>query len=104
MSTAIALPRSRVGAKFFTFSGVILGITLLVGLIAAAQFVWPSFLSDVLPFNMVRMLHINALVVWLLAGCMGASYLLLAEESGGRVHSEKAGTINFWMLAAGVTA
>ena len=81
MSTAIALPQSRVGAKFFLFSGVILGIHLLVGLIAAAQYVWPAFLADILPFNMARMLHINGLVVWLLAGFMGATYLLLAEEA-----------------------
>ena len=104
MSTAVALPQSRVGAKFFLFSGVILGIHLLVGLIAAAQYVWPAFLADILPFNMARMLHINGLVVWLLAGFMGATYLLLAEEAGGRLHSEKAGTVNFWMLAGGIAA
>ncbi len=104
MTNAIALPRSRVAHKFFLFSGVVLAVELVVGLPLAAQYVWPSFLAQTLPFNMLRMLHINALVVCLLAGFMGATYYLVAEESNGELASERAANWNFWLLAIGVAA
>lgn len=104
MTNYIAIPRSRVANKFFIFAALILAVQLIVGLAAAAQYVWPAFLAEVMPFNMFRMLHINALVVWLLAGFMGATYFLLAEESAGELYSEQAANWNFWLLALGVTA
>ena len=104
MSEAIAIPRSRVAGHFFIFAAIILAVQFLTGLVAAAQYIWPSLLFNVLPFNIVRMLHINTLVVALLAGFMGATYYLIAEESGGELHSERAAKWNFWLLAGGVGA
>lgn len=104
MSEAIAIPRSRVAGHFFIFAAVILAVQFLTGLLAAAQFVWPSLLFRFLPFNITRMLHINTLVVSLLAGFMGATYYLMAEESGGELHSERSAKWNFWLLAGGVGA
>lgn len=104
MNNQIAMPVSRIGNKFFYFGTLILAIQLVGGLIAAAQFVWPDLLAEAFPFNMVRMLHINGLVVWLLAGFMGATYFLLAEESGGELHSEQSANWNFWLLVVGVAA
>lgn len=104
MATAMAIPRSRVSREFFLFAAVIMAVQFLVGLVAAAQFLWPTLLFDQLPFNMTRMLHINALVVSILAGFMGATYYLVAEESGGELASEKSARVNFWLLAVGITA
>ncbi|MDO8126691.1 MAG: cbb3-type cytochrome c oxidase subunit I [Candidatus Brocadiales bacterium] len=84
------------------FAALIFLLQALFGLVAAAQFVWPAFLGDILPFNIVRMLHINALVVWLLAGFMGATYYLLTEEARGRLYSERLADLNFWLFALGV--
>ena len=104
MNNVIAVPQSRAGRSFFLFAAVIMAVQLLTGLLAAAQFVWPSLLFTVLPFNIVRMLHVNTLVVSLLAGFMGATYFLVAEEGGGALHSERAARWNFWLLAGGVAA
>ena len=93
MTHAIAVPRSRVAYKFFVFAGAVLAVQFIVGLAAAAQYAWPQFLADTMPFNMWRMLHINGLVVSLLAGFMGATYFLLAEESGGELASERAANV-----------
>ena len=104
MNAAIAIPRSTVGRKFFIFAGVIMAVQFLTGLLAAAQFIWPELLFTVLPFNISRLLHINTLVVSLIAGFIGATYYLIAEESGGELHSEKAANWNFWLFAAGIGA
>jgi nitric oxide reductase subunit B len=97
MSNTIAVPTSTVSRKFFLFTGIILALQFLFGLAAAAQFIWPTFLANVLRFNVTRMLHINALIIALLAGFMGATYFLIAEEGGGKLASEKSATWNFWL-------
>lgn len=104
MTHGVVIPRSRVGGKFFVFSALILAVQLIVGLAAAAEFVWPNLGGVLLPFNIVRMLHINALVVSLLAGFMGATYFLMAEETEGSLASEGWANLSFWLLAAGVGA
>lgn len=85
--------------KFFIFAALVFLLQVLFGLVAASQFIWPTFLADLLPFNIVRMLHINTLVVWLLAGFMGATYYLLAEEAHGKLYSERLANLNFWLFA-----
>jgi nitric oxide reductase large subunit len=47
------------------------------GVLAGAIYVLPNTLSVLLPFNIVRMIHTNALIVWSLIGFMGATYFLL---------------------------
>ena len=47
----------------------------------------PNTLSETLPFNIVRMLHTNSLIVWLLLGFMGATYFILPEEAEQEIYS-----------------
>jgi nitric oxide reductase subunit B len=79
-SQAVAWP-------FFAASVALLLLQTLFGLLLAAQFVWPTFASGVLPFNVARASHLNLLVFWLLLGLMGASYYLVPEEVEGEVFS-----------------
>ncbi|MGY6249869.1 cbb3-type cytochrome c oxidase subunit I [Bosea thiooxidans] len=75
------------------------------GLVAGLIYVLPNTLSVVLPFNIVRMIHTNALVVWLLLGFMGSTYYLLPEEAQTELYSPKLAVAQFWIffIAAGVT-
>ncbi|MGY6250587.1 cbb3-type cytochrome c oxidase subunit I [Bosea thiooxidans] len=75
------------------------------GLVAGLIYVLPNTLSVALPFNIVRMIHTNALVVWLLLGFMGSTYYLLPEEAQTELYSRKLAVIQFWLffVAAGVT-
>ncbi len=54
---------------------------LAFGVLAGTIYVLPNTLSVALPFNIVRMIHTNALIVWLLMGFMGSTYFLLPEET-----------------------
>ncbi|NIR25553.1 MAG: nitric-oxide reductase large subunit, partial [Gammaproteobacteria bacterium] len=65
--------------NFYTFAVVLFLVQVVVGVIAAIQFIWPDVF--ILNFNTIRTLHINALVVWLLCGLMGATYFVVPEES-----------------------
>lgn len=58
------LPESRkIALMYWTVAIALFGVQLLFGLIAAYQYINPDFLYTVMPFNITRMLHINAMIV-----------------------------------------
>jgi len=71
---------------------------VLFGLLAGTIYVLPNTLSVLLPFNIVRMIHTNALIVWSLIGFMGATYCLLPEETETELYSPLLAKIQFWMF------
>ncbi len=87
---------------FYTFAILLFFVQVLVGLIGAAQFIWPNFF--VLKFHIIKTLHINALVVWLLAGLMGATYYVVPEESDSEIWSYPLALFQFWATVIAVTA
>ncbi len=87
---------------YFTVAIVLFGAQLLFGLVGAIQFVNPDFLYGVLDFSIGRMLHINALVVWLLLGFIGAIYWFLPQELNREVVGIKLGKLAFIILVAAV--
>ena len=87
---------------YFTFAAIIFGAQLLFGLVAAIQFVEPSFLYQVLDFSIARILHINALVVWMVFAMFGSVYWLLPDETGIETVGVKIGKLLFWIFAAAI--
>jgi len=92
----------RLAVKYFMVAATLFIAQLLFGLLAAIQFVMPDFLYNQLDFNVNRMVHINAMIVWLLYGFMGAVYWLLEDESGIKVVGIRLGHVAFWILTAAV--
>ncbi|MCD6213142.1 MAG: cbb3-type cytochrome c oxidase subunit I, partial [Sulfurovum sp.] len=70
----------KLGMMYFRVAIILFGAQLLLGLVAAIQFLAPSFLFEILDFSVARMVHINALVVWMLYAMIGASYWMLTDE------------------------
>ena len=91
----------KVVLNFYTAAVVLFLVQVLVGIIAALQFMWPDFF--ILNFNTIRTLHINALVVWLLMGMMGAAYYVVTEESETELWSIPLAHIQFWATILAVT-
>jgi len=87
----------RIAMNFFTFAVVLFLVQVLVGLIAAGQFIKPDFF--IISFNIIRTLHINALVVWLLCGLMGATYYVVIEETEGELWNLPLAHFQFWATA-----
>ncbi len=91
----------KIAQYFFSAAVVLFLVQVLVGTIAALQFIWPDFF--ILNFNTIRTLHINALVVWLLLGLMGATYYVVPEESESELWSIPLAKFQFWATAVTVT-
>ena len=84
---------------------LLFGLQMVFGLLAVAKYLGPDPLINVLPFDRVKEIHTNLLLVWVLTGFMGGAYWLVPEESRAEIHSPR---LAYWQLAlwtvAGVTA
>lgn len=88
----------KVALYYFGGALTLFLVQVLVGVLAGTVYVMPNLLSELLPFNVIRMIHTNALIVWLLMGFMGATYYLLPEETERELHSPKLAILQFWLF------
>jgi len=93
----------KLGMMYFRVAIILFGAQLLMGLIAAIQFIAPGFLFELFDFSVARMVHINALVVWMLYAMIGATYYMLTDETGHEGVHIGLGKLAFWILTAAVT-
>ena len=71
----------RLGIKYFTVAMVLFFAQIVFGLIAGLQFLYPDLFYNVLDFNVTRMVHLNAMIVWMLYGFIGSVYWLVEDEA-----------------------
>ena len=98
--------KSQAVAKPYFIAAIGLFVAqILFGLIIGLQYVIGDFLFPHIPFNVARMVHTNALIVWLLMGFMGAAYYLIPEEAETELWSPKLALALFWifLVAAALT-
>ncbi len=95
----------KVARLYFIAALVLFVAQILFGLIMGLQYVMGDFLFPYMPFNVARMVHTNALIVWLLMAFMGAAYYLVPEEAETELAMPWLATLMFWIffLAAGAT-
>ena len=91
----------KIAMAYFAVAMALFVIQVLGGLLAGFIYISPNFLSELLPFNVVRMLHTNALVVWLLLGFFGAAYYLIPEEAERDIHSPAIAYLQLALLVVG---
>jgi len=88
----------KVAKLYFIGAMTLFAAQILFGLLGGFLYVVPTGLPDFLPFSVVRMIHTNALVVWLLMGFFGCTYYLLPEETETELYSTKLAVIQFWVF------
>ncbi len=89
-----------VAKPYFIFALILLAGEILFGLLMAVQYLYGDFLFPLIPFNVLRMVHTNLLIVLILFGFMGATYYLIPEETERELWSPKLAIITFWVFAA----
>jgi nitric oxide reductase subunit B len=90
---------------YFAVAMALFGLQLVFGLLSAAKYLGPDPLLYILPFDVTKVIHTNLLIVWVLAGFMGATYWMVPDESRTELHSVKLAYVQLilWTLM-GVTA
>ena len=91
----------KVALAYFICAMVLFAAQVTFGLVLGYIYVAPNFLSELVPFNIARMIHTNALIVWLLLGFFGASYYLIPEEAERELHSPKLAYLQLILLMVG---
>ncbi|MFO7586519.1 MAG: cbb3-type cytochrome c oxidase subunit I [Gemmatimonadota bacterium] len=90
---------------YFAAALLLFGLQLAFGLLSAAKYLGPDPLKEVLSFDVTKAIHTNLLVVWVLAGFLGAAFYVVPEECEGDLHSPRLAYATLGLLvAAGVTA
>jgi nitric oxide reductase subunit B len=94
-----------VAYPYFVVALLLYGLQMAFGLLAVTKYLGPDPIKGILPFDRAKEIHTNLLIVWVLAGFMGATYWLVPEESRTELYSPR---LAYWQLAlftaAGVTA
>ena len=89
-------------AYYYILAALILfALQVIFGAIAGYIYVDPNFLSEALPFNIVRMVHTSSLIVWLLLGFFGAAYYLIPDEAEREIHSPLLAYVQLAILMVG---
>ncbi|MCP4821246.1 MAG: nitric-oxide reductase large subunit [Shimia sp.] len=91
----------KIAYWYFLAAMILFAVQVTGGLLAGWVYVSPNFLSELLPFNIIRMLHTNSLIVWLLLGFFGAAYFLIPEESEREIHSPTLAYLQLAILILG---
>ncbi|MBX6742033.1 MAG: cbb3-type cytochrome c oxidase subunit I [Acetobacteraceae bacterium] len=94
----------KVAYTYFLGALGLFAVQILFGLLAGTVYVAPNFLAELVPFNILRMIHTNALIVWLLMGFFGATYYLIPEEAERQIESPLLAYIQFALLLGGALA
>ena len=89
----------KVALVYFAGALLLFVVQVLVGTLAGVVYVLPNVLSELVPFNILRMIHTNALIVWLLMGFFGAGYYLVPEEAETELYSPKLAYIQYCSAA-----
>lgn len=94
-----------VAYPYFAVALLLFGLQVAFGLLAAVKYLGPDPLINLLPFDRVKAIHTNLLLVWVLTGFMGAAYHIVPEESGTELWSPRLAylALGLWVLM-GLTA
>ena len=91
----------KIALYYFLAALILFALQVTMGLVAGWVYVDPSFLSETLPFNILRMIHTNSLIVWLILGFFGAAYFLIPEEAEREIHSPMLAYVQLAILLVG---
>jgi nitric oxide reductase subunit B len=93
----------KLALKYFAVAIILFAAQCLFGLLAGLQYVMPDFGYNWLDFSVNRMVHINAMIVWMLYGFIGSVYWLVEEEAGTELVGLKLANLSFWVFTLAVT-
>lgn len=94
----------KIAAAYWYVALALFAAQITFGLVVGYIYVRPNFLSELVPFSVARMIHTNALIVWLLLGFFGAAYYIIPEESEREIHSPTIAYAQLLLLTVGAGA
>ena len=91
----------KIALAYFIVAMALFAVQIIVGVTIGYIYLNPHFLADLTPFNVLRMLHTNSLIVWLLTGFFGATYYIIPEEAEREIESPAMAYLQLAILVLG---
>jgi nitric oxide reductase subunit B len=92
----------RLALKYFAAAMTLFGIVVVAGLLTSIYYVQDGLLLNKLDFSVVKMLHIDTMIIWLLMGFIGSVYWFLPIELERETEGIKLAETMFWIFCAAV--
>ena len=93
----------KIALYYFIVAMALFAVQIIVGVTIGYIYLNPNFLAEITPFNILRMLHTNSLIVWLLVGFFGATYYIIPEEADREIESPTIAYLQLAILVLGTT-
>ncbi len=84
--------------KYFITAILLFIFQMILGLIMSFDFIYRGSSNTTVPFDILKSLHLNVMVLWLLLGFIGGLYFLLPKEVGRDIKYPKLIDFQFWFL------
>jgi len=84
--------------KYFITAVLLFVVQMLIGIVMSVDVLSRDRSTTPLPFDILKALHLNLMVLWLLLGFVGGLYYLLPVETGRDIKHPKLIDIQFWLL------
>ena len=94
----------KLALRYFVLSVALFGVMIVFGLMAATQYIHPSFLFPAFAFNMAKTMHVDVLILWLLTAFFGCLFWLLPSEFKRDLIGMRAANVVFWLFCATIAA
>jgi len=91
----------KIALGYFAVAMALFVIQVLMGLLIGYIYLYPNTLAEILPFNILRMLHTNSLIVWLITGFFGIAYYMIPEEAEREIESPMLAWVQLAILVVG---
>ncbi len=91
----------KIALAYFIVAMALFAVQIIVGVTIGYIYLQPTFLADLTPFNVLRMLHTNSLIVWLLVGFFGVTYYIIPEEAEREIESPAIAYLQLAILVLG---
>ncbi len=92
--------RQNIGYKFIVLGFSCLLLSVILGLVASLQYLFPQLLADHLSFQHTRPLHVFLAINWIFSCVTGIIYYYLPEVSGKKLYAPVLAQTHFILLCA----
>jgi len=83
--------------RFITLGLLALLIGTLAGILITIQYLDPSFLKSVLPFNQLRAIHVSSVVSWIILAAVGGIYFYFEHDQNNKLFAPALFKIHWWI-------
>ncbi len=90
--------KNRTALLFIITALFALLLGILFGILSGMQYLLPEFIKEILPFNILRPLHVTSVISWIILCATGGIYFYISNATHFHLYSKKITQAHFWIF------